>query len=96
MFINLVRVNARALTAVSRCSTRSLSSRASIARPTLLQQRLPTIAARRWMSDESSTAQPRKVLYLGNLPFNMAEDDIRHELQDFGVMTNVHKGAFCV
>ncbi|KAF9007800.1 RNA-binding domain-containing protein [Hymenopellis radicata] len=45
------------------------------------------------MSDESSTTPPRKVLYLGNLPFNMGEDDIRHELQDFGVMTNVHKGT---
>ncbi|KAF9022783.1 RNA-binding domain-containing protein [Hymenopellis radicata] len=89
MFANLVRANARALATVSRRGGRSLSSRASIARPTLLHQ---THAARRWMSDESS-AQPRNILYLGNLPFNMEEDDIRNELQEFGVITNIHKGA---
>ncbi|KAF9022806.1 hypothetical protein BDZ89DRAFT_1070398 [Hymenopellis radicata] len=92
MFANLVRTNARALTTVPHCSARSLSSRASIARPTLLQpirMTLPSNAARRWMSDESS-AQPRKILHLSNLPFNMAEDDIRHELQHFGV-TNIYK-----
>ncbi|KAF9022804.1 hypothetical protein BDZ89DRAFT_1137104 [Hymenopellis radicata] len=96
MFANLVRAHARALATVSRRGGRSLSSRASIARPTLMHQirmTLPSNAARRWMSDESSTAQPRKILYLSNLPFNMVEDDIRHELQEFGVMTNIHKGA---
>ncbi|KAF9022785.1 hypothetical protein BDZ89DRAFT_1163055 [Hymenopellis radicata] len=92
MFANLVRANARALATVSRRGGRSLSSRASIARSTLLHQTRTTHAARRWMSDESS-AQPRNILYLGNLPSNMEEDDIRNELQEFGVITNIHKGA---
>ncbi|KAF9021217.1 hypothetical protein BDZ89DRAFT_1200474 [Hymenopellis radicata] len=88
---NLIRANARALTTVSRRGGRSLSSRASLARPTLLHQTRTTHAAQ-WMSDESS-AQPRNILYLGNLPFNMEEDNIRNELQQFGVITNIHKGA---
>ncbi|KAF8905418.1 hypothetical protein CPB85DRAFT_1437362 [Mucidula mucida] len=87
---NLVRVNARALTAVSRCSTRSLSSRPFIARPTLLPKTLRRHSSRRWITD---AAQPRKVLFFGNLPFKMSESDIVRELEGFGAIGHIHKGT---
>ncbi|KAK0189965.1 hypothetical protein F5146DRAFT_1053372 [Armillaria mellea] len=36
---------------------------------------------------------PTRVIYIGNLPYNMTEDDIRYELSSFGEITRVRMGA---
>ena len=101
MFSTLLRSNVRV---VARLSCRSLSTTAF--RSALLHAR-PNVhvasrqlvgpvqlATRRWFSGEGGP--PKRILFAGNLPFNMSEDDIRYEFSNFGTMDKVIIGASVV